>query len=350
MLVVRVITGVATAFGDSNINWRCDIGSGSWDTSVYDAAASYRARTGKSAFDYDATAKASGLFKAHADLDPMGIAMRESRDSDEHPNSLANVILFDVTGSMAGVPPVLVDKLKAVFGLLLRKGYVEDPQILFGAIGDSHTDRVPLQVAQFESDNRMDQHLGNIFLEGGGGGGNHEGYEIALYFLARHTSIDCFEKRGKRGYAFLIGDEKAYPAVTPANVKKIFGEDIPQAISFADILAEAQRLYEVFYIIPEGTSHWGDTETLDFWKGALGENCIELSDLGAAAETIALTIGMREGAIDLTGGLADLVDVGSDAGAVVGKALTTLGTKSGRVSKATAPADLAAAVDSVTRL
>jgi hypothetical protein len=28
---------------------------------------------------------------------------------------------------------------------------------------------VPLQIGQFESDNRMDEQLGNILIEGGGG-------------------------------------------------------------------------------------------------------------------------------------------------------------------------------------
>ena len=58
---------------------------------------------------------------------------------------------------------------------------------MFGAIGDATCDRVPLQVGQFESDNRMDDDLGRIVLEGGGGGQQTESYELAMYFMARHT-------------------------------------------------------------------------------------------------------------------------------------------------------------------
>lgn len=32
-----------------------------------------------------------------------------------------------------------------------------------------------------------------------------------MYFIARHTAIDCWEKHGCKGYLFLIGDEMAYP-------------------------------------------------------------------------------------------------------------------------------------------
>ena len=54
---------------------------------------------------------------------------------------------------------------------------------------------------------------------------------------------------------------------------------------------------------------------LSFWRGLLGQNVIELADLGAVSETIALTVGLGEDAISLNDGLADLADVGSDAGA-----------------------------------
>ena len=53
---------------------------------------------------------------------------------------------------------------------------------------------------------------------------------------------------------------------------------------------------------------------LGFWRDLLGQNVIELDDLDAVCETIALTVGLGEEAIDLDGGLADLAEVGSDAG------------------------------------
>ena len=61
-------------------------------------------------------------------------------------------------------------------------------------------------------------------LEGGGGGQMRESYELAMYFMARHTSLDCHEKRGKRGYLFIIGDEMPYPNVNPQQVSRILGD------------------------------------------------------------------------------------------------------------------------------
>ena len=300
------------------------MGSGSWSTSVYDAAASYRSRSGASAFDYSDRARRGGrgAMKAHPDLDPLGVGMRESRDSDEHPNSVAISVLFDVTGSMGSVPRELQGKLPSLFGLLLRKGYVEDPQILFGAVGDATCDRVPLQVGQFESDNRMDEHLGNIVLEGGGGGQMSESYELAMYFMARHTALDCHEKRGKKGYLFLIGDENPYRQVDPGQVSQVIGDALPAPVRTKEILAELEEKYHVFFIIPAGAAHAGSNEVLDTWRELLGERVLELDDLSLTCETIALTIGILEDSIDLDEGLDDLRDLGADAAvAPIGRAL-----------------------------
>jgi hypothetical protein len=299
------------------------MGSGHWSTNVYDAAAGYRAATGADPFDYSARARSGdrSTWAAHASLDPMGLSTRESRDSDEHPDSLAIAVLFDVTGSMQSVPRVLQTKLPELFGLLLRKGYTQHPQILFGAVGDATCDRVPLQLGQFESDNRMDDDLGNIFLEGGGGGQMTESYELAMYAMARHTSLDCHEKRGRRGYLFLIGDELPYGKVKAREVREFIGDKLTEDIPLVALIPELQQKFDVYYILPAGASYAGSDKVLGPWRKLLGQNVLELDDLDAVCETIALTVGLGEEAIDLQEGLEDLADIGSTAGASVGKAL-----------------------------
>jgi hypothetical protein len=320
------------------------MGSGLWSTDVYDAAARFRAATGASAFGYSD----GGATRVHPALDPRGVPVRESRDSAEHPRSLAIAVLFDVTGSMRAVPRALQAKLPQLLGLLLRKGYAEHPHIMFGAIGDATCDRAPLQVGQFESDNRMDDDLGRILLEGGGGGQKTESYELALYFMARHTVTDCYAKRGQRGYLFLIGDEMAYPRVKASEVRRVIGDgmrcDLPLAdLPLAAVVAEATRSWDTYYILPSAASYAGDTEVLGFWRGLLGQNVIELADTDAVCEIIALTIGLGEGTVGLDEGLADLRDVGSAAGPTVSRALAAIGTGSRRLELAATPGDLGGA-------
>jgi hypothetical protein len=250
------------------------MGSGRWSTDVYDAAAHYRAATGASAFAHSD----SGARTVHPDLDPRGVHLRESRDSAEHPRSLAIAVLFDVTGSMRDVPRTLQGKLPQLLGLLLRKGYAQDPQIMFGAVGDATCDRASLQVGQFESDNRMDDDLGRILLEGGGGQ-KTESYELALYFMARHTAIDCHAKRGRRGYLFVIGDEMAYPGVKPAEVRDVIGGSLQASLLLPALIDEVTAKWDTYYILPAGASYVGDRQVLGFWRDLLGQNVIQLADL-----------------------------------------------------------------------
>lgn len=312
------------------------MGSGVWSTDVYSLREDMRKRSGKSAFDYSAmTTSDPGGPRVHPTLDPNGVHFRESRDSDEHPESLAIAVFFDVTGSMLSIPVTLQTKLPELLGLLLRKGYVDHPQILFGAIGDATCDKVPLQVGQFESDNRMDDHLGNIVLEGGGGGQKTESYELAMYFVAEHTSIDCWEKRQHKGYLFLIGDEMAYPAVKRAYAQSLIGDELESDIPVKEMVARLRERYEVFYILPKSASHGGDSEVLTFWRKLLGQNVLELDDEAAVCETIALTIGIWEGRTDLEEGVDHLKDMGVTDETVLGSVSKALAKLPGSAVAAT---------------
>lgn len=293
------------------------MGSSSWSDSSYSARATHRVATNTPVFAYSA-AVASGAVasQVHETLDPakMKGGRREARDSTEHPVSNAVAVMFDVTGSMGHVPTVVQQKLPTLMGLLLRKSYLTDPAILIGAIGDANCDRAPLQVGQFESGIEIEDCLTNLWLEGGGGGQKCESYELALYFLARHTSIDCFEKRQKRGYAFVIGDEMPYDKVRALQVKSVFGDNasIEADIPIETIIAEVQERYELFFVFPRGGSYWNDPQVFPRWQELLGERALRIEDSEAVAELIASTIGLCEGSVTAAGLHGDLVSAGTE--------------------------------------
>ena len=99
------------------------------------------------------------------EMDPAGLVFRESRDSANHPNSLAVALFLDVTGSMGRIPEQLIrHKLGALMDTMIDHK-VTDPQIMFSAIGDHISDRAPLQVGQFESGtDELNAGLSNIFI------------------------------------------------------------------------------------------------------------------------------------------------------------------------------------------
>ncbi len=294
-----------------------------WSDDAFQTRQDHRHSTGQTAFTYDAYVRATGQARVHDQMDPFGVT-RESRDSVEHPESLAIGVMFDVTGSMGSVPRVLQAKLGSLMRVLVEKGYVAHPQVLFGAIGDATCDRVPLQVGQFESGLEMDDDLGKIYLEGGGGGQVYESYELAMYFFALHTSIDCFEKRGRKGYLFTIGDEKPYGAVQSGHVRHHMGDKLTANIPTKQVVRELQKRYHYFHIVPTNTAHGRSDDVQGCWRSLLGERVLMLEDEAAVCETIALAIGLSEGtAADLARSVDDLVRAGHDrrAAAAAARAL-----------------------------
>src|SRR5688500_13709770 len=245
------------------------MGSGRWSPATYHERASAKAASGLDTFHYSSDALRSGDAKVHQTLDPQGLGLRESRDSDEHPESNAIIISLDVTGSMGRVVRGIDGDLPRLHELLLGHRYILHPQIVLAAVGDAACDEVPLQVGQFESDNRMDHNLENMVLEGGGGGQKTESYELMLYVAARHTAIDCWEKRRRKGYLFMIGDEMAYPRVKRHEVERLIGPGVQADLPVEEVVAEAMQRYHVFYVIPGGASHGGDRHVIGFWERLL---------------------------------------------------------------------------------
>lgn len=296
------------------------MGSGFFDPGAYDAHLRAKAASGQSTFAYS-DAQRPGSRQIHAQLDPRwlnkaGLLIRESFDSADHPDSMPIVVVLDVTGTMSNVVYAIHNSLKNLYDLLLTKGYVAHPQIMFMAAGDSSMlsgsmcDEVPLQIAQFESDIRAAQQLELMVIEGGGGGQKRESYQNAAYFLAEHTVHDAWEKRRKKGYVYFIGDELSWPNVEPDEVYALIGDTLAAPIPTADIFARVQQRYETYFILPDGAHNGGDRQVLGYWRGLLGENVLQLGEPNGAAELIALSIGLRESAIDLDEGDQHLADLG----------------------------------------
>lgn len=296
------------------------MGHGAWTIDSYTTRASTKAAAGKSTFDYDDDIRAGRASKVNALLDPKatagalsphaGTIMREVMISDEHPNPTPIAIVLDVTGSNIDAARVVHGKLPGLHGLLQRKGYCEDPQINMCATGDANSDRFPVQVGQFESDNRIDAQLEAMILEGNGGGGGNETYELLAYFLARHTFLEPFEEQGRKGYAFFIGDEMPYDKVRKGQVASLIGDSLEDDVSTAQIFTELQERYEVFFLF-QAQGSYRESQVLPAWRKLLGERALVLDDPAAVCEFIAGVLGMLEGDLDLDEIEEDLLAVGS---------------------------------------
>ena len=234
------------------------------------------------------------------DMDPKGVKIRESRDSELHPNSTAIILGLDVTGSMGRIADNLARKgLGTLVEEILDRKPVSDPHLMIMGIGDANYDSAPLQIGQFEGDIAITKWLDSLYLEHGGGGNHFESYELPYYFAAYHTSIDCFEKRNKKGFLFTLGDEMPPKNLVPAQVKKVIGDDI-QPTSFKDLIAVTEKVYEPFHIIvAEG--HYAQSyleQVKDAWMEILGQHVLVLSNWEKVSELVVSTIELCNG-VDL---------------------------------------------------
>jgi len=240
-------------------------------------------------------------------MSAFGLKFRECLDSATNPNSLAIKVDLDVTGSMRTIPAYLIRyKLGAMLTTMLKHD-VKDCAVMFSAIGDHVYDKFPLQIGQFESGTlELDRWLKSINLEGGGGANEGESYLLSWLIGARHTKLDCLEKRGKKGYSFTIGDETTLTSINANYLQKILGYSQASDVTAEQLLKECRQSYHVYHIHVKGytnedgryleTANGSDTSVIKHWQNLLGQNLIILDDANNIAETIASIVAVLEGA------------------------------------------------------
>lgn len=313
------------------------MGSSSFFRDDYAARSSVRSSTAAAkgispaaaTFAYDHDVKMGKARGVHPSLKPTG--KRESRDSDLHPVTVPIAILLDTTGSMAEVPGIIQKNLPRLMGCFLDdkasgKKYLGAgyPAILISAVDDYRAmgGEGTLQVGQFESGLEIDDNLTNLWLTGNGGGGApQESYELGLYFMAHSTSHDHIEKRGRKGYVFIIGDEAAYPEAQRDQLLAVIGIPEQANVPIKDVVAAANEKYHVFFVVPNMTSHYHDATIQRFWVNLLGQsNVLKLEDPAKICELIVSAVAICEENIGTADLAADLgVDFGTNALALLSK-------------------------------
>lgn len=229
-------------------------------------------------------------------MNPHGVEARESRDSPDHPESLPIVFALDVSGSMEQIPTELATETLPTFMEHALK-VVPDPQILMLAFGNAYADNSALQVGQFESSAELiDRWLAAIHLESGGGGLG-ESYGLAIWWAAHKTATDAWEKRKKKGYVFMTGDEVPFVSVDRDHIEGLIGDVLETNVPIRQAVVELQERYHLFFLIPDA-ERAAREECGAVWKMLLHERCIVLKDTTDAAMVCAACIGIEEGLLE----------------------------------------------------
>ncbi len=252
----------------------------------------------------------------HPLMNPLGVKFRESFDSADHPNTTSIIFALDVSGSMGSIPEQIARKEMPTFMKALMDAGVADPQVLFMALQDCAGGVSPLQVGQFESTAElMDQWLTWCWIMGGGASA-YESYDLAFYFAAHHTKIDSLEKRGKKGYLFMTGDEESYVELKAPWIKQFIGDQVDKDITLSKVIADCSATYNSFFLIPDPER---GKQVAGFWQKYLGEQTIVL---GSPEDTCAVAAGI----VALSEGRAKDLDA-------VGKKLSSGGLSNARVAR-----------------
>jgi hypothetical protein len=188
------------------------------------------------------------------------------RLSSSSPNPI--VVAVDVTGSMSSWPAEIFDRLPLFYNTLSQ--YRPDLEVLFAAIGDVEADRWPLQASDFARGYDLEQQLGAIYGEGGGGDGP-ESYGAFAWWLNHHVTTP----NAKRPFCIVFGDAPMHEKVSARTLGKLFGDSIGKDV---DALAEWKK-------VTQGWSAWflrrptggKDDEVDQQWTKALGKHkCIRM--------------------------------------------------------------------------
>lgn len=230
--------------------------------------------------------------ECHATMRPYGVRFRESRDSAAHPSSVGVIFALDVTGSMGDIPVTLATRTLPSFMTSVLE-ILPSAQVMFMALGNAHADRSPLQVGQFESEAHLiDQWLARIHLEGGGGALG-ESYDLAMRFASRHTKMDCLEKRGKKGYLLMTGDEPPFSHLVAERVRAILGDPEQVDVPIHETAREVVKSFATFFFIPD-PMRASRYDTRATWEKIFHERVIVLDQPDDTAHAGALVIGIEE--------------------------------------------------------
>lgn len=262
---------------------------------------SYSSRSSEIEIPKRRITSAEQVFKASEMIDDFNPAKmklpREACDSALSPRSRGMIFAEDVTGSMGRFLLSLIQtQYPRIFKEILNR-YSFNPHIMFMGVGDvAAGDMAPLQVTQFESDLRMLEQLEKIWLEKRGGNNPFESYILPWYFAGKYCKMDCFDKRGEKGFLFTFGDEEPTPYLTSRELRKVFGDrpDLDtRSVTATDCLEMASEKFYCYHIILHGRNY--SACDMYKWYDLLGGHACDLSDYDCLPELICAIIDMYEG-------------------------------------------------------
>ncbi len=176
------------------------------------------------------------------------------------------IIAVDVTGSMASWPFQIFDRLPLLYNTLSQ--YRDNLEICFAAIGDAGCDRWPLQVTTFASGFDLEQLLGSLYGEGGGGDAP-ESYGLFAHWVNTHVEIPDLDESP---FLIVFGDITMHPKVPKEQITRYLGDRTRHRVDAIEAWQEVSKTWNTWFL-RRPTGKPGDQVDKQ-WGQAIGEQKI----------------------------------------------------------------------------
>ncbi len=191
-------------------------------------------------------------------VDPKKIIRTESK------NPL--IIAVDVTGSMSSWPGEIFDRLPLLYNTLSQ--YRPDLEVCFAAIGDAGCDQWPLQTTSFAGGFDLEQLLGSLYGEGGGGDAP-ESYGLFAHWVNGHVRFPELEEQP---FLIVFGDITMHQVVPKAQIEQYLGDGQAQDVDSIDAWRTVCRRWNTWFLRRPGGKPGDQIDQQ--WGKAIGEQKI----------------------------------------------------------------------------
>lgn len=162
------------------------------------------------------------------------------RIRSDSPNPL--IIAVDVTGSMANWPFEIFDRLPLLYNTLSQ--YRDDLEICFVAIGDANYDQWPLQTTTFAGGFDLEQLLGGLYGEGGGGDAP-ESYGLFAQWVNTHVEIPQAQETP---FMIVFGDAPMHPQIPGQQIAHYLGDSVQGEVDALEAWRQVCRTWNMWFL------------------------------------------------------------------------------------------------------
>jgi hypothetical protein len=232
--------------------------------------------------DADARASRARGGRTYARKSMPDVALTDPRKTIATASATPLVVAVDVTGSMQRWPFEIFDRLPLLYQTLSQ--YRPDLEVAFAAIGDAGCDRWPLQVTGFAKGIALEDRLGALYGEGGGGDAP-ESYQLFAQFMATHVKAPAAgDDGGERPFLIVFGDEEFHRKVKRSEVAAVLGDQIPRDLDGVTVWNEVAARWNTWFLRKPG-GRPGDGVDAQ-WARAIGpQKIVHMQDELRAVDT-----------------------------------------------------------------